>query len=163
MLELRKLNESDIPLIETWLHKDHVKKWYEIPHMGVTLDDWMMEIKERDNQFKWLHHFIVMYEGEAIGLCQYYNCKDSDEDFGDLAVEGSYGIDYLIGEESCVGKGVGKQMIMALIDKIFSLPDALRITADIDERNKASEGVLRSCGFILFDPIQSRYIKEKSL
>lgn len=161
MLELRKLNNSDIPLIEKWLNKEHVKKWYEIPHMGVTLDDWMMEIKGRDREFNWLHHFIVMYDGKAIGLCQYYKCMDSDEEFGDLVVEGAYGIDYFIGEESCIGKGVGKQMIKALVDKIFSLPDAFRITADIDKNNKASEGVLLSCGFVLFDPIESRYVKEK--
>lgn len=161
MLELRMLNDSDIPLIEAWLHKDHVKKWYEIPHLGVTLDDWMKEIKERNNEFKWLHHFIVMLEGVAIGLCQYYKCKDSDEDFGNLTVEGSYGIDYLIGEEDYIGKGVGRQMIRALLDTIFSFPDAIRVTADIDENNKASEGVLQSCGFILFDSTQSRYVIEK--
>lgn len=161
MLELRELKDSDIPLIEKWLNKDHVKKWYVIPHMGVTLDDWMMEIKERNRKFNWLHHFIVVYDGEAIGLCQYYKCIDSDEEFGDLVVEGAYGIDYLIGEESCIGKGVGKQMIKALMEKIFSLPDALRITADIDENNKASEGVLLSCGFVLFDSVESRYVIEK--
>lgn len=122
MLELRALIDSDIPLIEKWLNKDHVKKWYEIPHMGVTLNDWMIEIKNR---------------------------------------KGAYGIDYFIGEESYLGKGVGKQMIMALMDKIFSLPDALRITADIDKKNKASEGVLLSCGFVLFDPVESRYVIEK--
>lgn len=162
MIELRELNDSDILLIKTWLHKDHVKKWYEIPHLGVTIDGWLMEIKERNNEFNWLHHFIVIYDGQEVGLCQYYNCKDSDEDFGDLEVEGAYGIDYLIGEESCVGKGVGKQMLNALIDKIFSLPDALRITADIDKNNKASEGVLLSTGFVLFDPIQIRYVLEKN-
>lgn len=133
MLELRKLNDSDIPLIEKWLNNEHVKKWYEIPHMGVTLDDWMMEIKGRDR----------------------------DEKFGDLVVEGAYGIDYFIGEESNIGKGVGKQMIMALINKIFSLPGALRITADIDKSNKASEGTLLSCGFVLFDVVESRYVLEK--
>ena len=30
MLELRLLNDSDIPLIEIWLNKEHVKRWYEI-------------------------------------------------------------------------------------------------------------------------------------
>ena len=161
MLELRALIDSDIPLIEKWLNKDHVKKWYEIPHMGVTLNDWMIEIKNRNCEFNWLYHFIVMHDGKSIGLCQYYKCIDSDEEYGNLVVEGAYGIDYFIGEESYLGKGVGKQMIMALMDKIFSLPDALRITADIDKKNKAPEGVLSSCGFVLFDPVESRYVIEK--
>lgn len=121
-----------------------MKKWYEIPHLGVTIDDWVMEIKERNNEFHWIHHFIVLYDDKAIGFCQYYKCKDGDEDFWDLEVEGVYSIDYLIGEESCIGKGVGKQMINVLIDTIFSFSDALRITADIDKNNKVSEGVLLS-------------------
>lgn len=158
MINLRLLSDQDISLIEEWLHKDHVRKWYEIPHLNVTLDDWMTEIKGRNNEFDWLHHFIVMYNGKEIGLCQYYKCVDSDEDFGDIPVEGSYGIDYLIGEESCIGKGIGKQMIVALMKKIFSFPDAQRITADIDENNKASEGVLLSCGFVLSDPVHCRYV-----
>lgn len=121
----------------------------------------MMEIKNRNCEFNWLHHFIVMYDGKSIGLCQHYKSIDSDEEYGNLVVEGAYGIDHLIGEESCVGKGVGKLMIMALIDKIFSLPDALRITADIDKSNNASEGALLSYGFVLFDVVESRYVLEK--
>lgn len=161
MLELRLLNDHDISLVEKWLHNEHVKRWYEIPRLGVTLDDWMSEIKNRNNEFKWLTHLIVMWQGKPIGLCQYYKCEDSDEYFGNLPIEGTYGIDYLIGEEDCLGKGVGKKMIIELINKIFSFPDSLRITADIDKNNKASEGVLLSCGFVLFDTIQSRYVIHK--
>ncbi len=52
-------------------------------------------------------------------------CTDSEgEEFGTLPLTGSYGIDYLIGEESQLGKGLGKGMVTLLIDRIFSLPDA---------------------------------------
>lgn len=27
-LELRPLNDDDVPLMEIWLNKGHVKKWY---------------------------------------------------------------------------------------------------------------------------------------
>ncbi len=57
-----------------------------------------------------------------IGLCLYYKCMDSDdEDFGTLPLIGSYGIDYLIGDKSYLGKGLGKGIITLLLDKIFSL------------------------------------------
>ena len=48
MLQLREFTESDLALAEAWLHKAHVRKWYEIPQLGVTLEDWMMECKERN-------------------------------------------------------------------------------------------------------------------
>lgn len=161
MLELRPLDDQDVSLVETWLHKEHVKKWYKIPHMGVTIDDWMSEINQRNGEFKWLTYLIAMWEGRPIGLCQYYKCEDSDEDFGALTVAGSYGIDYLIGEEAFLGKGLGKGMITLLVKKIFSFADAQRVTADIDSENQASAKALLSCGFCLFDTKYSRYVLEK--
>ena len=38
MLQLREFTESDLVLAEAWLHKAHVRKWYEIPHAR-RLDD----------------------------------------------------------------------------------------------------------------------------
>ena len=32
MLELRLLNDNDLTLVEAWLNKEHVKKWYEHGH-----------------------------------------------------------------------------------------------------------------------------------
>lgn len=161
MLELRLLNDDDISLVEGWLNKEHVRRWYEIPHMDITIDDWMHEIKERHGEYHWLTYLIATWQGCPIGLCQYYKCVDSDEDFGTLPLTGSYGIDYLIGEEAHLGKGRGKGIITMLVDKIFSFPDAQRVTADIDKNNKASENALLSCGFVLLDTERSRYVLEK--
>ncbi len=163
MLELRLLDDNDISLVELWLNKEHVKCWYEIPHLGVTIDDWMTEIKERNGKYKWLTHLLVVWQGYPIGLCQYYKGVDSsDEDFGTLSLTGLYGIDYLIGEEAYIGKGFGKKMITALVNKIFSFPDAQTVTANIDKDNRASENTLLSCGFRLFDAESNRYILQKT-
>lgn len=162
MLELRLLNDSDIPFIEIWLNKEHVKRWYEILDLGITINDWISEIKEHKGEFQWITYLIVLWQDRPIGLCQYYKCVDSsDEDFGTLPLTGSYGIDYLIGEESYLGKGLGKGIITLLVDKIFSLQDAQRVTADIDKNNKASEKTLLSCGFKLLDTGSSRYVIYK--
>ena len=162
MLELRLLNDSDIPLIEIWLNKEHVKRWYEIPALGITINDWISELKEYKGEFQWITYLIVLWQDRPIGLCLYYKCVDSsDEDFGTLPLTGSYGIDYLIGEESYLGKGLGKGIITLLVDKIFSLQDAQRVTADIDKNNKASEKTLLSCGFKLLDTGSSRYVIYK--
>ena len=159
MLELRLLNDNDISLVENWLNREHVKRWYEIPHLGVSISDWIYELKERNGEFHWLTHLIVLSQGCPIGLCQYYKCEDSnDEDFGTMPISGSSGIDYLIGEEAYLGKGLGREMVTLLVRKVFSFPDARRITADIDKENKASEKTLLSCGFALLDAESSRYI-----
>ena len=162
LLELRLLNDDDISLVENWLNREHVKRWYEIPHLEVSIGDWIYELKERKGEFQWLTHLIVVFQGRPIGLCQYYKCEDSqDEDFGTMPISGSYGIDYLIGEEAYLGKGLGKEMVTLLVRKVFSFPDAKRITADIDKENKGSKKTLLSCGFTLLDAESSRYILYK--
>ena len=60
MLKFRPLQDNDISMIEMWLNKSHVKKWYEIPHLNITLDDWICEIKERNGEFKWLTHLRIL-------------------------------------------------------------------------------------------------------
>lgn len=161
MLELRLLEDHDVSLVEVWLNKEHVKRWYEIPHLGISIDDWMSEIKERHGEYQWLTHLIALWRGQPIGLCQYYKCVDSDEDFGALPQTGAYGIDYLIGEESHLGRGLGKGIVTLLVNNLFSFPDAQSITADIDSENKASEKTLLSCGFVLLDAARSRYVIQK--
>lgn len=162
MIEFKELKEADISLVKTWLNKKHVKKWYEIPHMNITIDDWMYEISERNDKFQWLTYLIVLWQDQPIGLCQYYRCEDSDERFGTLKLTRSYGIDYLIGEEVYLGKGLGKGIVNLLVETIFSFPDAQRVTADTDKNNKVSQNTLLSCGFLLVDSDQSRYVKEKN-
>ncbi|WP_343210099.1 hypothetical protein [Anaerolentibacter hominis] len=91
MLEFRLLEDSDIPLIEIWLKKEHVKRWYEIPDCGITIDDWISEIKEYKGEFQWITYLIVMRNGLPLGMCLYYKCADSEnEDFGTLPLSGSY-------------------------------------------------------------------------
>lgn len=160
MVELRPLRDEDVSLVEVWLHKDHVRRWYEIPRLGVSIEDWLYELNERQGEFRWLTHLIVLWNGRPIGLCQYYACEDSkEEDFGSLHIAGAYGIDYLIGEEDCLGKGLGKEMITSLVDTVFSFPDAQCVTADIDNANTASKRTLVSCGFAVLDPGGSRYVR----
>ena len=160
-MELIPLDDHDVPLVEIWLNKEHVKRWYEIPRLGITIDDWMLEIYERNRKFKWLTYLIALWQGQPIGLCQYYKSVDSDENFGSLPLEGSFGIDYLIGDETYLGKGLGKRMVRSLVDKIFSFPDAQRVTANIDKDNRVSQKTLLSCGFSLVDAERCRYFIQK--
>lgn len=161
MLELKMLCDNDVSLVETWLNREHVKRWFEVS--GVcSIDDWMLEINGRNEEFQWLTHLIVMWQGHPIGFCIYYKCVDSNEDFGDLSLSGTYGIGYLIGEQFLIGKGLGKRIINLLVTKIFSFPDATKVIADPDKGNKASERALLSNGFTLFDTVRNLYVIEKT-
>lgn len=142
MVSLRKFNNSDLELYQKWLYKEHVAKWYHEPL------DWICEVQLRNTEYKWINHYIVEYDNQSIGFCQYYEYVNSGECWhGDTEMEGTYSIDYLIGEEDYLGKGLGKQIIKRLIDEIKNHSNAKRIIVQPEEENHASCGVLKSCDF----------------
>ena len=71
---------------------------------------------------------------------------------------GSYSIDYMIGESHCLRKGFGKLIVAELTDRIALHPDAKRIVVQPEPENKASCGLLLSCGFV-FDSEKEIYVK----
>lgn len=153
LIKLRVLKDEDMGLFKKWLYTTHVAKWYHEPL------DWIDEVEKRNSEFIWLHHYIVEYEGKPIGFCQYYEYYNSCETWhGDIEVNGTYSIDYMIGESNYLGKGLGKQIIKALILKIEHHNNAERIIVQPEKENKASCGVLLSCGFE-FDNRNEIYVR----
>ena len=147
MLKTRAFEDSDLHLLDKWLHKEYIKKWFEVSGI-CTIDDWLHEVKNRNGEFKWLNYFIVLWKGCPVGFCTYYQCIDAKEEwYGDISLEGAYSMDYLIGEEDYLGKGIGKKMIVKLVEMIFAHESAKRIIVQPDENNKASCNVLLSKGF----------------
>lgn len=75
MISLRSVNQDDLAIIEVWLNKDYIKKWYGNP------EEWITEIKNDSGNFSWLNHYIVMYDKTPMGFCQYYDCSKTPEGF----------------------------------------------------------------------------------
>lgn len=149
-LELKSLEDKDIPIIAGWLEKGHVRKWYHEPQ------EWLREMRERKGEFSFLYHFIVYDDGKPFGFGQYYDCYDAQEEWYKIDTPGQvYSIDYMIGDENYLGKGYGKAIVSALTDKIKNTGTAKSIIVEPDPGNLQSCGVLTANGFI-FDP-EKRY------
>lgn len=154
-LELRRFTDEDLPRFSAWLKKEYILKWYEDP------DAWMAETKGRSAEFSFITHFIALYEGKPIGFCQYYPCTNAGEEwYGDIPAEGSYSLDYLIGEEEYLGEGLGKGIIQLLINEVFQQTNADRIIVQPDSENGASCGALLASGF-RFDERNQLYRRNK--
>ena len=149
MLILRVFEDDDLQLLDKWLRKEYVRKWFEVPGI-CTIEDWLHEVRNRNGEFRWLSYFIALSDGFPVGFCTYYKCADAREHwYGEISLDGVYSIDYLIGEEEYLGKGIGSQIIEKLKEMIFSHEDAKKIIVQPDKNNKASCGVLLSNGFVL--------------
>ncbi|MGC3979534.1 MAG: GNAT family N-acetyltransferase [Paludibacteraceae bacterium] len=152
MLHITPVQDSDVSRLDYWLHQEHVLKWYH------DADEWLMEIKERNGVFRFLNHFIVLREDVPIGFCQYYDCFDAQEEWyvADKPNE-LYSIDYFIGEESCLRKGYGKEIIRLLVERIHGLSATAGIVVQPEEENVASCKALLANNFV-FDELNGFYV-----
>ena len=157
-LHLKELTNTDIDLLATWLHKEYIVKWYHDP------DDWLAEINGRHDTYLWIHHYIVMDGETAIGFCQYYDCYDANdmEDWYEVTERGdTFSIDYLIGDESYLGKGYGKAIVNLLTETIWQKEHAKQIIVQPDEDNHASNRVLMANGYV-YDKSKNYYSKPRT-
>jgi len=153
-IALRAMRQSDLPLFRAWLHLPHVAAWFRDP------EDWIFEVEHQDGAFSFVRHFIVEARGRPVGFCQYYEYRHSGEDWhGDTPLAGTYSIDYLIGETAFLGKGYGRRIVLALLDRIRSHPDAARVIVQPEPENLPSCRALLACGF-RHDAANGIYIRE---
>ncbi len=154
MVSLRQLNKDDFITIETWLNKGYIKKWYGDP------EEWLEEIRNDSGRFDWLNHYMVLYKDIPMGFCQYYDCSQTPRGFEwDHEPQGTFSIDYLIGEEVFLKKGLGSTIVQQLCQLIISLENPVQIIADPVPENTDSIILLERNGFI-FDSETGLYKLE---
>jgi aminoglycoside 6'-N-acetyltransferase len=97
--------------------------------------------------------FIVIAAGRAIGLVQRYVFADNPEYIAELAAlvvapSEALSIDYLIGEPSALGLGLGAQMIRASVAAVWrDHPCAPAVIVPVNAANTASWRALERAGF----------------
>ena len=155
MYTLRALQESDIELVQSWLAQEYIAKWFG------EASEWMDEINGRHKEYSFIRHFIAMQYGQPIGFAQYYHYANVSHDPQD---EGTYGIDYAIGDRSLLGQGIGKQLVQLICHQV--LEDNSYVTCIVadpavedGQTNIASVKVLEANHFI-FDAHTGLYRKR---
>ena len=142
MVRLRAADDADTGCLTRWLNEPHVLEWFHEP------DGWLDEFEKRGGEFAFISHCIAELDGVPFGYCQYYPYRDGAEDwYKSEDIEGVFSIDYMIGEPNYLKKGLGRQMIKALIEKIAALPGARRIVAQPEAGNAPSRAALLASGF----------------
>ena len=155
-LSIQPVDEKDIDMLTLWLNKDYILKWYHDPN------EWLAEINGRNDGYSWIHHFIVMAENTPIGFCQYYDCynaRDLEDWYSVTEPNDTFSIDYLIGNESYLGKGFGKEIVKILTETVQSEAQAKQIIVQPDADNHASNHVLMANGYV-YDETKKYYYKR---
>src|ERR1700722_16551729 len=110
-MNFRPLATADLPMLADWLGRPHVMRWWrEAADLAAVEAAYGPLIDGSDPT----EGFIAVLEGLPLGFIQRYRLDDYPEwqraiDVGVGQIPGA-GTDYLIGDESMTGRGLGRQM-----------------------------------------------------
>ena len=140
MIEFRPLAEDDLPLVEEWLRRDHVARWWR-DDIAESLAEYRAALEGREPT----DHFTIVVDGCAIGMIQTYLVSDYPEWEEVVQVgEGVAGVDILIGEEDLIGRGLGPQILAEFARDVITAP---AVVATVEEPNRRSWRAFEKAGF----------------
>lgn len=153
--EFRALERSDFPLLARWLADPVVHRWWHHEFTPAAIErDFGPAIDGTDPTAM---NLVLLSDerrsARPIGVIQSYVLSDHPEDVEELSAvmdvpDDAGSIDYLIGEAEWRGRGVGRAMIAAYVDRVWTIhPEIGRLLVPVVAANVGSWQALIGAGF----------------
>lgn len=150
-VRFRPLTDEDLPVLHAWLNDPGVVRWWEGD--DVSWEGVVRDYGSANNEP--IEHWIASVNGQDVGWIQCYAVADYPDEAGpwlSLGVETTAaGIDYLVGDPSMRGQGLGSRSIRAFARQVVfgRHPSWTQVCASPYEANVASWRALEKAGFTL--------------
>jgi aminoglycoside 6'-N-acetyltransferase len=149
-VRFRQLTRADFPMLAGWLATPPVARWW--------YHEWSPDAVERDfgpsaDGLEPNEDWLALVGGEPVGLVQRSRVEDYAENLRDFSSlvevpDGAMTLDYLLGDPSRLGQGLGSAMISAMVERTWAdCPDAPAILVAVVAANTASWRALEKAGF----------------
>jgi RimJ/RimL family protein N-acetyltransferase len=140
-LRLCDVTNDDLPLIEQWLHADHVRSTWGDPDANLRL---LNEPPAIGNG-----RAIIEADGQKVGLVLWQHPTRAELDLAGLAdiPTSVIDIDIMIGEFTALGRGLGSGAIRLVAEVALSDPAAPFVMACAELDNLASQRAFAKAGF----------------
>jgi aminoglycoside 6'-N-acetyltransferase len=143
------MTAADLPLLATWLREPQVARWWNHEHTAEAVErDFGASVRgEEPGQ-----DLVVSLDGHPVGLLQRAVINDYPEDLAEFAAvvdvpDGAVELDYLIGDASLRGRGLGSGMIAMAVESTWSdYPAAPAVLVAVVAANTASWRALEKAG-----------------
>ena len=150
MITFRHVTEKDFPLLAHWLAQPHVSRWWNHEFTAAAIErDFGPTLRGEEPA----EDLIATRDGTPFALAQRSRWHDYPEELAELVPYldvplNAMTIDYLIGEARDVGRGVGTELVRALLSDTWSAHPACRsLIVPVAAGNPASWRVLEKAGF----------------
>jgi aminoglycoside 6'-N-acetyltransferase len=146
------VTRADFSLLAAWLAEPHVARWWnhEFTAAAVERDFGQSADGAEPNE-----DYLALLDDRPIGLLQFCHYAEYPDYLDELATllavpDGSVSIDYLIGDPTLTGQGLGTAMIRAFADRIWHTDStATCVIVPVASANQASWRALQRAGFQL--------------
>ncbi|NTW59312.1 MAG: acetyltransferase [Nitrospirae bacterium] len=141
ILRLRDVTNDDLPLIERWLHADHVRSTWGDPGLNLRL------LNEPPAKGNW--RAIIEANGHGVGIVLWQHPTREELDVAGLPdiPTSVIDIDIMIGEFDALGRGMGSEAIRLVAEVALSDPAVPFVIACARLDNLASQRAFAKAGF----------------
>jgi aminoglycoside 6'-N-acetyltransferase len=149
MWSFRPLTRADFPQLQRWLRQPHVARWWahETSDEAIEADFGAAADGTDPGEV-----FIATRDGVPLGLIQRYFVASFPPYVSELeqllpVPPGAISIDYLVGEPTACGRGLGSAMIAAFVERTWrDWPAAASLLVPVHAQNPASWRALERAG-----------------
>jgi AacA4 family aminoglycoside N(6')-acetyltransferase len=147
-ITLRPLTPQDLPLLHDWLNRPHITRWWGGEAMRPSLADVMAQYHPDALAKERVMPYIAMLGGRPIGYAQSYVAMGSGGGWWDNVTDpGVRGIDQSLAEAEMLGRGLGTQLVRALVEMLFRDPSVTAIQTDPAPDNLRAIRCYEKAGF----------------
>lgn len=140
-LTLRRARIEDLDAVHAIMSDPRAMRyWSSLPHGSLAESKAWLD-KMIDAPPAQSDDYVIEYEGEAIGKAGFWRLPE---------------IGFILHPDHW-RKGFAREALEAVIARAFSAHDIEALTADVDPRNEASLGLLKSLGFVETGRAQRTY------
>ena len=117
LLQFRRFEPADVPMVHRWLNAPHVRPWFGGEH---SLEDVAEEYAEFLDPDQPIRAYIIVYDGRSIGWLNWERFGDSPAFQAQYGVEDpdSVNCDMLIGEADVAHRGWGATILREFLRRI---------------------------------------------
>lgn len=146
---LRLMTERDLPMLYEWLNRPHIVEWWGGEEARPTLDEVLEKYLPRVMEEESVTPYIAMLGEEPIGYAQSYVALGSGDGWWEDETDpGVRGIDQSLGDPAHLNKGLGTQLVRALVELLFSDRAVTKIQTDPAPNNHRAIRCYEKAGFV---------------